>query len=159
MKMDDVRKFAINLILAVLGFLSPINDFLFAVALLFGVNFICGLLADIIEGGEWKWNKAFTFVVHCFIFFGLAAFVFVCGHFMHNENGATQCVSYICYAAFYIYSVNILRNLRMLVKENTPLRKLLDFIYYVLTLKICQRIPYWSEFNSNNSNNQDNGKD
>jgi len=65
MKMDDVRKFAINLILAVLGFLSPINDFLFAVALLFGVNFICGLLADVVEGHQLARTKQ---MVSCIIF-------------------------------------------------------------------------------------------
>lgn len=144
--MEDVRKLGLNLILAVISFLSPINDFMLAITVLFGVNFVCGLLADIVGGSDWQWSKAWTFVLHSFIFFGLVAFVFVCGHFMHNERGAVQCVSFICYAAIYIYGVNILKNLRHLVKEGTPLRRLLDFLYYVLTLKVCEKIPYWTGF-------------
>lgn len=144
----DVRLIIVNLITAVLSFLSPITDFMTAAGILFGMNFVCGLLADIISGNDWSWKKAFTFILYCFIFFGLATFIYMCGHYMHNEAGAIQMVSWVCYAAIYIYGVNILRNMKVLVKDGTPLYRLLDFCYYVLTLKFCKNIPYWREYAS-----------
>lgn len=144
--MMDFRFFFASLFSAVMGFLAPITDFMTAAALLFAVNFIFGFLAGVVAQEGFKWKKAFTFFVHCFIFFGLITFIFMCGHFMHNREGAIQCVSVVCYAAIYIYGTNILRNLRFLVKNDTPLYKLLDYGYYVLSLKFCQNLPYWRDY-------------
>ena len=144
--MNEVKVVILNIITAVLGFLSPIQDFMTAIVILFILNFLFGLTADMVTGGEWSWRKAFRFITHCLIFFVLAAAVFTCGHYMHNENGAVQCVSYICYVAFYIYGVNILRNTRHVLKEGTDMYKVVDILYYVLTLKIVDKIPFLSEY-------------
>ena len=151
--MMDFRFFFASLFSAVLGFLSPITDFMMAAAMLFVVNFLFGLLAASVGHEGWQWKKAFTFFWHCFIFFGLITFIFMCGHFMHNREGAIQCVSVVCYAAIYMYGVNILRNLLIVVKKDTPLHKLLDYGYYVLTLKFCQKLPYWKEYVSSGTRN------
>nr|DAU83423.1 MAG TPA: holin [Caudoviricetes sp.] len=142
----DIRIILVNIIAAIGGFLMPIRDFMVAATVLFGVNFLCGLLADIVNDEEWSWKKAFTFFFHCFIFFGLLVFIHTCGVFMHNTEGALQCVSLICYLAIYLYTVNIVRNLRLIVREGTTLYLLLDFLYYVLTLKFCLKIPYWRDY-------------
>jgi hypothetical protein len=144
--MNEVKVVILNIITAVLGFLSPIQDFMTAIVILFILNFLFGLTADMVTGGEWSWRKAFRFIIHCLIFFVLAAAVFTCGHYMHNENGAVQCVSYICYVAFYIYGVNILRNTRHVLKEGTDMYKVVDILYYVLTLKVVDKIPFLSEY-------------
>lgn len=144
--MSELKMVIINLISAVCGFLMPIHDFMVAIVLLFVMNFVCGLTADVVQGTGWNTKKALTFVGHCFIFFGLATFIFASGHFMHNEAGAVQCVSYICYVAFYIYVVNIVRNLRSVTLKGSSMYKLLDFLYYILTLKILNKIPWLSEY-------------
>lgn len=144
--MDDIRIILANLISAVFSFLSPIQDFMVSIVVLFTVNFIFGLTADIVDGTGWKWKKAFKFFTHCLIFFALAASVYVCGHYMHNESGAVQCVTYICYVAIWAYSVNVLRNLRIILKQGTPLYKVVDILYYVLTLKMVSKIPFINDY-------------
>lgn len=144
--MSELKVIIMNLIAAVCGFLMPIHDFMVAVVLLFVMNFICGLTADVVHGDGWSTKKALTFVGHCFIFFSLATFIFASGHFMHNDSGAVQCVSYICYVAFYIYIVNIVRNLRSVTLKGSAMYKLLDFVYFVLTLKLLNKIPYLSDY-------------
>lgn len=144
--MSELKVIIINLISAVCGFLMPIHDFMVAVVLLFVMNFICGVTADVVHGDGWSTKKALTFVGHCFIFFGLATFIFASGHFMHNDSGAVQCVSYICYVAFYIYVINIVRNLRSVTLKGSTMYKLLDFVYFVLTLKLLNKIPYLSDY-------------
>lgn len=153
--MDDIRIILANLISAVFSFLSPITDFMAAIVVLFIINFIFGLTADIVGGEGWRWKKAFRFFVHCLVFFALAASVYVCGHFMHNESGAIQCVTYICYVAIWAYSVNVLRNLRLIIKEGTPLFKVVDILYYVLTLKMVSKIPFVNDYiNSKEDKNE-----
>lgn len=147
--MDEVRVVIANLISAVFSFLSPIQDFMTSIVVLFIVNFVFGLTADIVDGAGWKWRKAFKFFTHCLIFFALAASVYVCGHFMHNESGAIQCVTYICYVAIWAYSINVCRNLRVIIKEGTPLYKVVDIIYYVLTLKVVDKIPFVNDYLNN----------
>lgn len=144
--MNEVKVVIIGIINAVLGFLSPIHDFMIAIVILFVLNFIFGLTADIVTGGEWSWRKAFRFFTHCLVFFVIAAAVFTCGHFMHNQDGAVQCVSYICYVAFYVYAVNIFRNLRHMLKEGTDMYKVVDILYYILTLKVVDKIPFLGEY-------------
>lgn len=144
--MNDIKLIFLNMLAAVLSFLSPITDFMVAAMVLFTMNFVCGLLAGIIGGEGWSWRKAFMCFVHGFIFFGFATFIYMCGYFMHNNVGAVQLVSLMCYAALYIYGVNILRNMRFLAKDDTPLYKLLDFMYYVLTFEFCKKLPYWEGY-------------
>ena len=144
--MSEVKVVIVNIITAVLGFLAPIQDFMTAIVILFILNFIFGLIADMVTGGTWSWRKAFRFFTHCFVFFVIAAAVFTCGHFMHNETGAVQCVSYICYVTIYIYAVNILRNLRHMLLEGSGMYRVVDILYYLLTLKVVDKIPFLSEY-------------
>ena len=144
--MNELRFVMSNVITAVISFLSPIQDFMTAIVVLFTVNFFCGLTADMVRHADWSWKKAFRFFTHCLVFFGLAAAVFTCGHFMHKEEGAVQCVSYICYVAIYVYSVNILRNMRNVIAESSSMYKVIDITYYVLTLKVVDKIPFLSEY-------------
>ena len=150
--MDEIRVAIINIIGAVLGFLAPIQDFMVAIVILFILNFIFGLTADMVTGGTWSWRKAFRFFTHCFVFFVMAAAVFTCGHYMHNQEGAVQCVSYICYVTIYIYAVNILRNLRHMLLEGSGMYRVVDILYYLLTLKVVDKIPFLSEYLNKNKN-------
>lgn len=144
--LDSLRYFLIGLVSAMAAFFSPIKDFMTAAVLLFIVNFFCGLLADIVVGNKWQTKKALIFVWYCFLYFGLCAFVFACGHFMRNEEGAVQCVSYVCYLALYIYGVNIVRNLKKVVVSGSSMYRILDIIYYVLTFEFVKKIPYLSNY-------------
>lgn len=154
--MDNIRYFCMGLLSAMAAFFSPIYDFMTAVVLLFIVNFICGLTADVVEGHRWSTKKALIFILYCFIYFGLCAFIFACGHFMHNDEGAVQCVSYICYVALYIYGVNIVRNLMKIVAKGSSLYKILDIIYYALTFEFIHKIPFLENYFNNRNGSPDN---
>lgn len=144
--LDSIRYFFMGLISAMAAFFSPISDFMTAVVILFIVNFICGFTADIVEGNKWDTKKALIFIVYCFIYFGLCAFIYACGYFMHNNNGAVQCISYICYVALYIYGTNIIRNMKKFVIVGSALYRILDIINYVLTFEFIKKIPYLKEY-------------
>ena len=50
--MNEVKVIIVNIITAVLGFLSPIKDFMTAIVILFILNFLFGLTADMVQGSE-----------------------------------------------------------------------------------------------------------
>lgn len=143
---NELKIAILSIITAVINFLSPIQDFMTAIAILFTANFFFGITAGMVQNEEWSWRKAFLFFKHCLLFFLLIFAIFSCGQFMHREEGAVQCVSYICYVAIYIYSVNILRNMRNIIVKGSNMYKVIDITYYVLTLKVVDKIPFLSEY-------------
>lgn len=151
--MQQIKVCFINLLAAVAGFLMPIRDFMVAMVMLFIVNFVAGIVADFVAGHGWSWKKAAMFIVYCFIFFGLASFVFTCGHYMHNHDGALQCVSFICWIAMYLYGTNICRNIKSILIEGTPLWRLFDFLYWCLSCQFIEKLPLWNQYVKNRTFN------
>ena len=143
--MEDVRYILIYVVSAVVSFLAPIQDFMVATTIVFVTNFVCGLVSDIVHGDGWDTKKALLFFRDCFIYFGLITFVYANGHFLHNETAAVQSVSYIGWVALWIYTVNILRNLLTVTKQGS-MYTLLSFLYYVLSFKMIEKIPYLAEW-------------
>ena len=55
-------------------------------------------------------------------------------------------VKVLCGVAIWFYGTNIVRNWRQMLIEDTTMWKVAGFIYYVLTLKMIDKIPYLSEY-------------
>ena len=77
--MNDFRSIIIAVTGAFFALLSPIQDFMAGMLILFVVNFVFGLLAAIFNGEEWSWRKAGMCFVYCLIFFATAASMFIVG--------------------------------------------------------------------------------
>ena len=108
--MNEIRSVIIAVTGAFFALLSPIQDFMAGMLILFAVNFVFGLLAAIFNGEKWSWRKAGMCFIYCLIFFATAASMFIVGHFMHTEEQALVCVKYVCFAAIYLFGTNIVRN-------------------------------------------------
>ena len=50
-----------------------------------------------------------------------------------------HCVSFMIYLAIYFYGTNILRNARMITDERSIMFRILDFLYYLLSLRVIER--------------------
>ena len=50
------------------------------------------------------------------------------------------------YVAIYFYGTNILRNARMITNEKSTLFRILDFLYYVLSLRVLERYGYLKDY-------------
>lgn len=134
---------------AFLSLVSPIQDFMEGMLILFAVNFIFGLVAARCNDEEWSWRKVGMCFVYCLIFFGTVAAMFIVGHFMHAEEQALACVKYICFAAVYLFGTNILRNWKMLLKENSTWYKFVDLLYYILTVKFVEKFKIFKQITPN----------
>lgn len=135
-----------SIISGIVSLFFPIRDFMYAMLVVFVVNYVFGLVAGMVNGERWQWRKSFVFFRHCTLFFVMTASVFVTGHFLHNEAETVGVVKVLCGVAIWFYGTNIVRNWRQMLVSGTTMWKVAGFVYYVLTLKAVERIPYLSEY-------------
>lgn len=146
--MDEIRAYIIMAIGAVFTLLAPIQNFMYAMVLLFGINFVFGLVAAIVKKEGWSTKKALMFIWYCTIFFVAAASLFIIGHLMDEREQAVAVVKILCYVAIYIFGTNIFRNWGNILTPGTTWHKFVDLIYYVLSVKFIERFPLvkkWQE--------------
>ena len=99
-----------------------------------------------VHGEGWSFKKSMVFFYHCTIFFVLTASMYITGHYMHNEGETLGVVKALCGVAIWFYLTNIVRNWRLMLVEDTTMWKIAGFVYYVLTLKMVDKIPYLGEY-------------
>lgn len=137
---------------AVFTLLAPIQNFMYAMLLLFGVNFAFGLVAAVVKKEGWSTKKALMFIWYCAIFFTMACSLFIIGHLMNEREQATAVVKILCYLAIYIFGTNICRNWLNILVPGTAWYKFVDLIYYVLSVKFIEKfsiVKKWQEERNN----------
>lgn len=144
--MDSLRFVAASVIANVVGLLFPIRNDIFGLVLLFTVNFIVGLLADVCNHREWSFRKAFSFFRDAGIYFAMVACIYFLGYLKGEERAAVHCVSFMIYVAIYFYGTNIMRNARMITNERSTLYRVLNFLYYIFSLRMLERNSSLKEY-------------
>ncbi len=131
------------------SFFSPIHDFLLIVFILFILNFLYGLISDICQGGEFSLKKAFQSIWYVVGFMLLLFLSFAIGKKMHLEDSAVvDFTSWITWVVIYFYSINILRNWKVIQPKN----EVVSFLYWVLSVKFVEKIKHLGEYFKGNKN-------
>ena len=144
--MDSIKLVITSLLANIAGLLFPIKNDMFGLVLLFSVNFFVGLLADVSNRKEWSFRKAFCFFRDASIYFVMVASIYLLGRLKGEDIVAVHCVSFMIYVAIYFYGTNILRNARMITNERSTLYRILDFLYYIMSLRVLERYTYLKEY-------------
>ena len=144
--MDSLKFIFASLLANIAGLLFPIKNDIFGLVLLFSLNFVVGMFADLSNHRDWSFRKAFCFFRDAAVYFVMVASMYVLGHLKGEEQAAVNCVSFMIYVAIYFYGTNILRNARLLTQEHSTLFRILDFLYYVLSFKIVARYGYLKSY-------------
>ena len=150
--MEEIRGYVIMVAGAVFTLLAPIQNFMYAMVALFSVNFLFGLLAARVQGEKWSTKKALWFIGHSAIFFVTACSLFIIGHLMGEREEAVSVVKILCFFALYIFSVNILRNWKKIVPYGSSWYKLVDLLYYVLSVKFVERFEFVKKWQQEREN-------
>jgi hypothetical protein len=153
--MDGLKLFVATLLANVAGILFPIRNEIYGLVLLFTMNFVVGMLADVCNRREWSFRKAFRFFRDAAIYFVMVASIYLLGYFKSQEEVAVHCISFMIYVAIYFYGTNILRNARMVTDERSTLFTVLDFLYYLLSLRVLEKnesLKRYFEHESNRKN-------
>ncbi|MBQ2289795.1 MAG: hypothetical protein II249_03905 [Bacteroidaceae bacterium] len=144
--MDSIKLVITSLLANIAGLLFPIKNDMFGLVLLFSVNFFVGLLADVSNHKEWSFRKAFCFFRDASIYFVMVASIYLLGRLKGEDIVAVHCVSFMIYVAIYFYGTNILRNARMITNERSTLYRILDFLYYIMSLRVLERYTCLKEY-------------
>lgn len=139
--MNDVKTVFVAAFGALFSLLAPIQYFMYAMVLLFFLNFVFGVLAAVVNGEKWDNKKAMMFFVCCAVFFVTACSAFIIGHLMGESQQAVAVVKFLCYVAIYVFGTNIFRNLRTIPQKDSPWYKLFDLCYYILSVQFLEKIP------------------
>lgn len=145
--MEQAKNILVSVILSVLAYLKPIEGELWSLFLIFALNFLFGYLSGMIANGEdFDIKKALRCVGEATIFFVLCTAVYIIGHLKGQMAGATQCVSFVVYVVLYFYALNILKNIRKMLKNDTAPYYVIDALYYILRFKFVERIPILHDY-------------
>ena len=147
--MNNIEQFKYvicTLLSGLLTFFFPIRDFMYAMIVVFSLNYLFGWIAGMTQGEHWDWKKSMVFFRHCTLFFVMTSSVFITGHFLHNEDETSGVVKVLCGVAIWFYATNIARNWRIMLVRGTTMWKVAGFVHYVLTLKMVDKIPYLGEY-------------
>ena len=144
--MESFKMIVASLLANIAGLLFPIKNDMFGLVVLFTVNFLLGLLADICNHRQWSFRKAFCFFRDAAIYFVMVTSIFLLGHLKGEEAAALHCVSFMIYVAIYFYGTNILRNARMITDERSTLFRVLDFLYYIMSLRVLEQHGWFKSF-------------
>jgi hypothetical protein len=146
--MDDIKTIIIYAVGAIMTLLAPIQNFIYAMLILFGVNFFIGLFAARVKNEKWSTKKALMFFVYVTIFLVISCTSFIIGYLMGEFEQAVAVVKILCYIAVYIFGTNIFRNMRKIVPYETAWYKFFDLCYYTLSVKFIERFDFvkkWRE--------------
>lgn len=144
--MNEIKGLLLMVLAALGSFFMPITDFMLAILVLLGINFLSGWIEDEMHGEGWRWKKAFKTLYECFVLCGIGAAIFVIGRFMHREQAAVQCLSVIYLAGTWFYSVNILNNWKKILPDGTTLYRYVSFLHFIVSMKFVEKIPYLKAF-------------
>lgn len=150
--MNDLKTIIITIIGAIFTLLAPIQNFMYAMLLLFAINFVFGVVAAVVRKEDWSTKKALFFFLYCGTFFVTSCAAFVIGKLMDEQEQATAVVKILCYIAIYIFGTNIFRNWLIILKPDTAWYKFVDLIYYVLSIKFIEKfsiVKSWQEERNN----------
>ena len=146
--MNDLKTIIVYAVGAVFTLLAPIENFMYAMMILFGINFFFGIVSAHAMKEEWSTKKALMFFVYVVVFLLIACTAFVIGHLMGENEQAVAVVKILCYLAVYIFGTNIFRNLRTLPPKGSTWYKFFDLCYYVLSVKFIEKLSFikkWQE--------------
>jgi hypothetical protein len=150
--MDSLRVIVATIVANIAGLLFPIRNEIYGLVLLFALNFVMGMLADVCNRREWSFKKALRFFRDAAVYFCMVASIYLLGHFKGEEMAAAHCVSFMIYVAIYFYGTNILRNARMITDERSTLFVVLDFLYYLLSLRVLEQCSSLKGYFENGKN-------
>ena len=138
-----LKSVLVTALCAVLAFFAPIANLIFAVFIIFLLNCIAGIIADVVtDRKQFDLKKFFHCLLETMVFYMIIMAVYVIGDKLLNIAGAIQCSTVIVYAILYFYGTNILRNCIKLFPDS----KTLKFLYYFLSFEIIKNLPYMERF-------------
>ncbi len=151
----DIKTYIIMVVGSLFTLLAPIQNFMYAMLILFSINFCFGVAAAVANREELSFKKALKFFGHCGVFFGTTCALFIIGALMDEMDQSIAVVKILCWAAIWAFGANIARNWLQILTPGSPWYKMVDLIYYILSVQFVEKFPIvkrWQRDRGGNSN-------
>jgi len=147
MDFSTVKTVIVSLLTGLAAYLHPLTGDLYSLVSVFVLNFLFGLLAGLLANSEcFQFRKAWKCVSEAAVFFVMVCAIYFIGEHKGNPDGALQCVSFVTYSVLYFYTVNILRNLKLLLPDGSVGCKVVAWLHWVVSVEFVKKIPRLSEY-------------
>ena len=156
--MTELKSYVVMAIGAIITLLAPIQNFMYAMLLLFSLNFAFGLAADVADSKGFEPKKAMKFIWYCCIFFVATCALFIIGYLMNEQQQAVAVVKILCWAAIWIFGTNIFRNWKEMLTPGSSWYKFVDLVYYVLSVKFIERFQWVKDWQKERQKDDSNGR-
>lgn len=144
---STVKSFLVSLLTGLAAYLHPLQGDMYSLMSVFVLNFLFGLLAGLLANSEsFEFRKAWKCISEATIFFVMVCAIYFIGEHKGNPDGALQCVSFVTYSILYFYTVNILRNLKQLLPNNSVGYKVVAWLHWVVSVEFVKNIPHLKEY-------------
>ena len=140
MNIDQVRVVVVSGISSVLAFLTPTAGFLLALALMFGLNIICGMRADGLSVTccrNFKFSKFKNAIAELLLYLLIIEVIFACMAGMGDKESSLVVIKTITYVFCYVYAQNAFKNLIIAYPRNKAFR----IIYHTIRLEFQRAMP------------------
>ena len=140
---DIIKLFLATCVCSLLAYLQPVYDELFVLLFVFFSDMFLAILTDLtVNRNSFKPKKFLTAFFYLAVYLGIVASVFIIGERMGDEQEALFVDKMITYVFIYFYSINIFKNLRMLI----PNSKAIEFLDFTFGLEFTKRTPNLDEW-------------
>lgn len=144
---DNIKTTVVAVTMQMLAYFKPLDDELFILWMIFIVNFMAGLINDlIVNNGSFSFKKAWRCVTEVSMFFFMCLVIFTFGEKKGWADRSTQAVSFLTYVITWFYSQNILRNLKGLTMQGSAAHGVITFLYYIVSVEFVKKIPYLKQW-------------
>lgn len=139
----------------VMAYVFPNYNYFTAIMVMATINIVFGAWAD----EKWSFAKAFK-AIRYFIMYLLALLLIILISVLQRVDIPNQelAISWITWVMHYFYTVNILRNWKIKQPDN----RVVAFLFFVMSLKVVDKIKYMKDFSEyeqkNNNYEQDTTK-
>ena len=140
MNIDQVRVVVVSGISSVLAFLTPTAGFLLALALMFGLNIICGMRADGLSVTccrNFRFSKFKNAIAELLLYLLIIEVIFACMAGMGDKESSLVVIKTITYVFCYVYLQNAFKNLIIAYPRNKAFR----IIYHTIRLELQRAMP------------------
>lgn len=137
---EQLRMIFITVLAPILGFYSPLGNFLLALTCMFAFNIWCGMRADgvsIVRCRNFSMKKFKQSLMEVILYLVIMVLVYTVMTFMGDRKASIVVVKSLSYVFMYIYLQNAFRNLIIAY----PTRTAFHMIYHIVRLEFKRALP------------------
>ncbi|MDR0829733.1 MAG: hypothetical protein LBN95_06440 [Prevotellaceae bacterium] len=141
--MEVIKSILITLQSLLLAALMQVRTTLAVLVLLFFVNILLGIVADVvINGNKFNFKKFMYACVEVGIYILIVCGIAVIAHIKGEIQLGDYALNALSWLFIYAYGTNIFKNLHKIL----PNSLVISYIYYVISFEIIKKIPFFNNF-------------